>query len=372
MIDFRLILRLWLRSFSLKKDSIRRPTFRRIIFVFFTFPIVVLHITITHIFLFFDNIFFPKYKLKNTDKSVFILGFPRSGTSFLLHVLANNKTVFTGFRLWEILFAPSIIQKIFWINTGGLFRKLGLPVERIIQKLDSIFFDKMRHIHDMRLLEYEEDELMFLYLFQCIYFIFMFPELEEIHGIAETDNENNLPKRIKNFKFYNKLIQRHLYVFDKENKKHFLSKNPYYPVKLKALTSVFPNAKYLLIERPPEKSIPSSISLLEHLFEYVCIRKSPNPLRAKTIHFLIEWHYFLHTFKQTSDWDVRYVDFKIFVKKPSAEVKKIHEWLDFPIDKNYDDFLDTQDEFSRNYRSQHQYSTLTESELKQIKKVNIA
>lgn len=369
MIDFKLLFKLWLRSFSFKKDSFRYPTFKRIIVVFFVIPIIIIHVLITHIFLALDHVFFPAFKSKNADKSVFIIGFPRSGTSFLLNLLANNTQTFTAFRLWEMVFAPSIIQKIFYISLYKLLTKIGFPVKALIQRIDRLIFGRLEGLHDMSLLEFEEDEVLFMYLFQSAYWMFIFPELEDEHGLVVPDNLQNLNKRIKNINFYKSLIKRHLYVFNKNNKKYFLSKNPFYPIKLEGMTTVFPHSNYLIIQRPLEKIAPSVISFVNHIYQYFCTKQTNNPMREATIDFLIEWSLFLHYFKEKPDYLMMNIDFKELTRHPSNQAKEIHEWLACSINTDYEKFLDTQDEFSKNYVSKHQYDPLTEDELERIRTV---
>ncbi len=369
MIDFKLLFKLWLRGFSFKKDSLRRPTFKRILIVFFVIPIIIIHIFITHIFLILDHVFFPSFKSKNADKAVFIVGFPRSGTSFLLNLLANNTQNFTAFRLWEMVFAPSIIQKIFYIFIYKLLTKIGFPVKALIQRLDRLIFGRLEGLHDMGLMEFEEDEVLFMYLFQSSYWMFIFPELEDEHGLVAPDNLQNINKRIKNIHFYKLLIKRHLYVFDKENQKYFLSKNPFYPIKLQGMTTVFPQSNYLIIQRPLEKIAPSVISFVNHIYLYFCTKQTNNPMREATIDFLIEWSLFLDQFKEKSNFLMMNIDFKELTRHPSNQAKEIHEYLACSIHADYEKFLDTQDEFSKNYVSKHRYDPLTKDELKRIELV---
>lgn len=385
------MLRLIFRAFSLRRNSLRRPTFKRIIVVFLVLPMLFFHIAVTHLFLFLDKIFFSKFNLKSTEKAVFIVGVPRSGTSFLLNLVANNEAVFTSFRLWELVFAPSIIQKYFWLGIGWFLSKIGLPFQRFLNWLDNLFFKKMKGIHDLGLQHFEEDEMVYLYLFQSVYLMFIFPELEDIHQLLYTDNSDNLKQRIYNQTFYKSLIKRHLYVFNKNNDKYFLSKNPIHAIRLESLTTVFPKAKYLFLQRPLEKTIPSTISLNENLYRFFCTLPAPvtaalaaergentidetiennkntaakaaATIRQKTIKMLIEWHHFIQNFDAKSDWQCLEIDFKNMVKSPFSEAEKIHDWLGLPMNENYKTYLRKQEEFSKNYKSRHTYKNLTNEE----------
>jgi hypothetical protein len=375
------MLKLIFNAFSLQKNSLRRPTFKRILVVFIVLPLLIFYVAITHLFLFLDKIFFPKFNLKSTEKAVFIVGVPRSGTSFLLNLVANDKANFTAFQLWELVLAPSIIQKYFWLGIGGFLSKVKFPFQRILSFMDKIFFKKMKGIHDLGLQHFEEDEMVYLYLFQSVYLMFIFPELEDIHQLLYTDNSDNLNKRIKQQIFYKSLIKRHLYVFNKHNDKYFLSKNPIHAIRLESLTTVFPKAKHLLLQRPLEKTIPSTISLNENLYSFFCTlpvpvaaasaaesventaAKAAATIRQKTIKMLIEWHHFIQDFDRKSDWQRLEIDFKNMVKSPSSEAEKIHGWLALSMDENYKNYLRKQETFSKNYKSRHTYEALTDEEV---------
>lgn len=356
------MLQLISNAFSLQKNSLRRPTFKRIVVVLIVLPLLLFHVGLTHLFLFLDNIFFAKYKLKSTEKAVFIVGVPRSGTSFLLNLIANNEANFTAFRLWELFFAPSIMQKYFWLGMGHFLSKIGLPFHQVLSFMDKLFFKKMKGIHDLGLQHFEEDEFVYFYLFQSVYLMFIFPELEDIHKLLYTDNPNNLAQRVKQQNFYKSLIKRHLYVFNKNNDKYFLSKNPIHAIRLESLTRVFPNAKYLFLQRPLEKTIPSTISLNENLYRIFCSIKNENPLRKETIKMLVEWHQFIQEFDAKSDWQRLEIDFKNMVTAPSSEAEKIHNWLDRSMNEKYKEYLKTQDAFSKKYKSRHTYKDLTDEE----------
>lgn len=357
------MIRLLLRAFSFNKNSLRRPTLKRIFIVIFFVPLMLIHIMVTRFFLWLDTIFYADFEQKNSSKAVFIIGVPRSGTSFLLNLLANNQQEFTSFRLWELIFAPSIIQKKFWLFISHIF-----PTKKIHTFIENLFFKRMKGIHDLGLNSFEEDELLYLYDLKSVYLMFLFPELEDVHQLIYPDNKDNLEERIQQQRFYKSLIKRHLYVFNKNNHKYFLSKNPIHPIRLNSLTTVFPNAHYLLLQRPLEKTIASTISLNHQLYSYFCsIPNNQQAIRKNTILMLLEWNKYIDNFYKESNCNKLNIDFKNMVKQPSSEAEKIHNYLQLSINKKYQTFLQQQDKFSKNYKSSHQYQPLTDKERQLIK-----
>ena len=95
-----------------------------------------------------DTLLFPSWKNTKVDSPVFITGIPRSGTTFLQRTLAQDKR-FTSTPIWELLFAPSVSEKVFWTKVGRFLRPLRTFLGR--QK----FFSKMEAIHSLKLDEPE-------------------------------------------------------------------------------------------------------------------------------------------------------------------------------------------------------------------------
>ncbi len=325
---------------------------------------MLLHILLCKACLLIDELIFRNYKKQKLNKSLFIIGVPRSGTSFLLNLIANDQSNFTAFRLWELVFAPSIIQKKTLISISTGIDKLGFNIKPLIDRLNEFLFSKMKGIHDMDLNGIEEDELVYMYLYKSAYLMFLFPELEELHELLIPDNANNLKDRIHQQQFYKSLVKRHSYVFNKEGEKYFISKNPIHSIRMDSLSTVFPNADYLFIHRELKKTIPSSISLNLNLYRFFCSVSDENPLRLKTIKMLIDWDNYIKQYTLENDWQPFEVDFKKMVKSPSTIAKAVHTALNLELDSEYEKFLFEQDEFSKNYKSKHQYPVLTDEELK--------
>ena len=57
-----------------------------------------------------DEVCFPSYRQMKLKEPVFVLGVPRSGTTFL-HKTLQRDSRYTTFSVWECLFAPSIFER---------------------------------------------------------------------------------------------------------------------------------------------------------------------------------------------------------------------------------------------------------------------
>ncbi len=114
--NFSLLLRTLLKSLTAYHKTGARFTFRRALFLVLAPVFYFLLESITWFCFSLDDIFFREYREIVVKQPLFIVGYPRSGTTFLHRLCARDSQTFTSLRMWEILFAPSITQK----KSGGL------------------------------------------------------------------------------------------------------------------------------------------------------------------------------------------------------------------------------------------------------------
>ena len=124
--DFKLAFRVVRKSLFAGKETDGRLTRKRLSAMMIHFPFYVINQAINGFCLLLDEIIFPGYHDMAVTDPVFIVGFPRSGTTYIHRLMATDDQ-FTTIRLWEILFAPSISQKKIFQALGRLDRKLGDP-----------------------------------------------------------------------------------------------------------------------------------------------------------------------------------------------------------------------------------------------------
>ena len=114
--NLKLFLRQVWHSLTDTTGTPARLTPKRIIFLILFFPIFLLVRLVNIISFRLDEFFHRDYHQQQLSQPVFILGNPRSGTTFLHRLLARDRRNFSFMRMWEIYFAPSITQrKLFWL-----------------------------------------------------------------------------------------------------------------------------------------------------------------------------------------------------------------------------------------------------------------
>ena len=114
--NFKLFFRLAYRTLFHTRGTNARLTPKRI-FILLLMAVLYGAVEITNWLGFLlDSILFRDCRNLLIREPVFIVGVPRSGTTFLHRLLARDEEQFTSMKFWEILFAPSIIQKKIYNN----------------------------------------------------------------------------------------------------------------------------------------------------------------------------------------------------------------------------------------------------------------
>jgi len=129
-----------------------------------------------------DELLFSSYRKISIVKPLFVLGVPRSGTTWLQRVLANDKSL-TTLTLSEAIFAPSISQRFLLKGFSSLIR----PLSKLLAALPFNPLKKMDTIHKIRLDEPEEDFLLFIPLHACFLLALLCPKSQHYWKLARFD-----------------------------------------------------------------------------------------------------------------------------------------------------------------------------------------
>ena len=73
--------------------------------------VIPIFLGFTRFTLWLDNVFFPQYRKQAIDRPVFIIGNPRSGTSFL-HRLLTETQEYAAFETWHLLFPSLTVRAV--------------------------------------------------------------------------------------------------------------------------------------------------------------------------------------------------------------------------------------------------------------------
>ena len=218
-------------------------------FIFFVFVILffMVHSIFTVTTLFCDFILFPKFRKVKVKAPVFIIGHPRSGTTFLHHLFTQAGDM-AAFTTWQLLF-PAITA-----------RKIVKPIVRFLTRKNPVVLIPEEAGHQIALDTVEEDEMLFLHNHDTQFVIIGTPL-----GFAEKDYREirfhdlqPRKKRIRSARFLKSIFQRHIYY---TGKTQIFAQTHFSTHRIKTLLEIFPDAKFIYMHRMPEETLPSYLSL---------------------------------------------------------------------------------------------------------------
>lgn len=232
---------------------------RRMLLLLVTAPLL-LAVQLVHAFaLLLDEIWFPGYRSTPVEAPLFVVGMPRSGTSQLQEILADDPR-FTSTLLWQLILAPAICQRRLIARLGAVDRALASPLDRAFRGVQEMLFRFMEDVHPVRLDEPEEDYFLLFPIFACFLLVVPFPRSRRVWALARIDDWPEAERRAL-ARAYRRMVQRHLH--EAEPRERLLSKNPSFTPFVRTLLEEFPDARVIGCVRDPRQVVPSLLSSLE-------------------------------------------------------------------------------------------------------------
>ncbi len=322
------------------------------------FPLLFVVQTIHWIGFILDEILFRGYKAVKVRSPVFIVGVPRSGTTFLHRVLANDSERFTTLTLWELILAPSAAERKFWLGLGRIDRWIGSPFARFIKWLERRIFGSLDSIHQISLSDPEEDYFALVPIYACFILILPFPFPDELGHLAFFDDQTPPADKDRIMAFYKSCLQRHLYV--RGTDKTLFSKNVSFSPMIGALNKTFPDSRIIGTVRNPLNAIPSHISSMMEGAEIFDNDTRGHEFRDQMI--AVQRYAYTHMMKMLPELPenrqmiVRMEDLETTL---GSVVQKIYERLGYEMDPAFKTYIQDQDWRQRNYKSGHKYDLST-------------
>jgi LPS sulfotransferase NodH len=203
--------------------------------------------------LFFDRIFFPRFRDVEVKQPVFIIGHPRSGTTFM-HKLFTQTDEMAAYYSWHLLF-PAITARIFVRPIVDFFRR---------RNMTTIFPESTGH--HVAIDKVEEEELLFLHNIDTQFAVILSPLgfLEDTFDKFRLHDLMPDTHRLRSARFLKSLFQRHIYY---TGKKQIFAQTHFSTHRIKTLMEVFPDARFIYMHRMPEDTLPSAFSLIYNMID---------------------------------------------------------------------------------------------------------
>ncbi|MBK1700632.1 sulfotransferase family protein [Thiococcus pfennigii] len=202
-----------------------------------------------------DNLLFPEFRRVEVKNPIFIIGHPRSGTTFL-HRLLNTTNEYCVFRIWEI-FTPALTM-----------RHLARPVVRRWKaKSKSVLFPKETG-HQADLEDIEEEELLFIHTGNTQFYATITPLAFSEAGFPELVWSDHQPPAVKRraMAYLKGCIQRQIH---DTGKTQVVAKMNYSGTRIRSMLEAFPDARFIYLIRSPLETIPSHLTLDRNTFDHI-------------------------------------------------------------------------------------------------------
>jgi hypothetical protein len=202
-----------------------------------------------------DHVLVPGFRRTPVVKPVFVLGHPRSGTTFV-HRLLTQTREFAVFELWET-FLPALCVR-------PLVRPL---VRRIVARGGGVYLPKEAG-HLSALTEVEEEDMLLLLTGNTQFTANLTPLAFADWDFTELvlGDEQSPRERKRATRFLRSCLQRQLYA---TGLPRAVTKMVYSAPRAKSLLEEFPDARFVYLVRSPLETIPSHLSLDRNMFDHL-------------------------------------------------------------------------------------------------------
>jgi len=353
--NFKDFARFTYKSLFKSGDTNYRLTPKRVGVLALAYPIYLLVELVVWLGFLLDEIFFRGYREERIRQLVFIVGNPRSGTTFLQRLLARDEATFNAMRTWEMLLAPSIITRKMVGAVSALDRRLGSLVHRLMGMLEESWQED-NVVHRIALRAPEEDEYLLVHIFSTLKIWLYAAMLDEAGQYTYFDSRMPEDEKERIMTFYTRCLQRHLYAHGVGDE-HYLAKNPHFSPMVDTLYQYFPDVKIIYLARNPLDMIPSYISLKEREWQLLGDPVEEYGSREYILDMAQHWYrYPLERLERAPQDSYIVVDFHDLVNNARRTVIEIYDRFGIEMSPTFDQILQRATESARNHESEHEYT----------------
>ena len=301
-----------------------------------------------------DDLLFRGWRRVEIEQPLFVLGVPRSGTTRLHQVLAQDAQ-FTTFRTWECLFAPSVTQRLFFRGLGRVDAALGGFGARLLRWLEGRVFGGLDEVHPMGLSTPEEDYFALMPVLSCFILALPFPGFEHIWRVGGFDRDLSELERRRLLDFYEGCLKRHLYVHGPERR--LLSKNAAFASWAQSLAVRFPDARFLVSLRDPLETVPSQLSSIASGLAFFGVPSDSRPVQRRLVEQLAFYYENLERLRRRLP-ETRHAAIGMTELRTdlSGAVERAYHRFGFALSPAFAATLAREQAAARSHRSGHRYS----------------
>ena len=328
----------------------RRPSLTFCVLFFAIFPLVELFNALC---LLLDVLLFPGCRRARISPPIFIIGAPRSGTTILHRVMAEDEEQFFCFRTWEIAL-PSVLQKKIASGIGRLDRLTGNRLRAFLVRSEAEHFKKIGHIHEIGLFLPEEDDNLLAHILATMDLAWFFPD-GDFARMARFDVAVDPRDQRRIMDFYLRCVRRQAYF--KGGRRRLLSKNPMFSGKVANLLRYFPDCRIVYLVRNPLEVVPSAISLARVIVRSTVGGEPDADLDERSYEILrFNYTYPLDRLSELPQDRFLVVNYEDLTAQPKQVVELIYRQFGLTLTPEFEERLDREVAKMQRHKSRHEYS----------------
>ena len=316
-----------------------------------------LYLLFTHFTLFLDRIFFPQYKAVEIKNPVFIIGNPRSGTSFL-HNLLTQTEEFVCFKTWEIFF-PALTARVFIKPIINYLIHHNLTQIMPESSGHGLYLDRVEH-----------DEFLFIHRLDTQFLLLLSPlglSDREYPQLRLYDLQPDSRRRAS-VEFFTECLKRQAYYTKRQQ---VIAHVHFSTCRIKTLLETFPDAKFIYLIRSPQETIPSHLTLEYNTFKnQKRLDNVPEPklkryFKRRYLYDLELYRYFdrLQTQEEIASKNLMVLLYKELCFDLEASFSKIEKFTEILPDQQLRQAVTARAAEQKQYRRQHQIIDLQKFDL---------
>lgn len=342
---------------ALFKRKMKRPLARGIWLLAVT-PLLLLMTLLNGFCLALDECLFPSYRHQPVKAPVFVLGPPRSGTTHLHRTLALDTERFVVSPAWEVMLAPSIVQKKLLRGLIRLDRKSGRFLARLVDWVERRGLQAFDETHPGSIRDAEEDYFYLGSLLACTGWMLAFPNWPGFDRVLPGLPGMTDGHRRRALAFYRLCLQKQLYVDG--GTRTLLSKNASFSSWLDLLPECFPDARFVVCMRDPVKTLPSMLSTAEKAMRGFWAEQKGDPMRDRLLKSMKAHYQVLYDqVPRLESGRGLVVENRELKEKLPEVIRELNCRLDLCFSDGFLQVIQSLGEQSRAHRSPHQYDLKT-------------
>ena len=300
-----------------------------------------------------DTVVYPEFRRTPIPPPLFVVATPRSGTTYLHHLLSLDDERFVSFKLYQTV-APSILLDRLVDNLHSLDQQTDLGLSRLVDAIDQRMFTDWDDIHRVGLRAFEEDENLFIYALASPALYLLFPFIQELPELADLRSFG--PNALERLAVdYRESVRRLVYLSGGRHTP--LLKTVLLPSRLQVAETAFPDARYVHVLRDPRQAIPSAVSMFHAMWRSHSpeIEADSSKTRALSRMFVDHYRALGEQRRSLPKSRVTTVRYETLIENPIASVENIYRTLGLHMSDAFRERLGNAVQAAGGFKSRHHY-----------------